>query len=55
MTTEAQIYAIGIITILVALHLSRVLCKSTLFMQNKANLLDAQINVTSVKTKYYEN
>ena len=25
------------------------------FMQNKANLLDAQMNVCSVKTKYYEN
>ncbi len=24
-------------------------------MQNKANLLDAQINVSSVKTKDYEN
>jgi len=27
----------------------------TLIMQNKANLLDAQMNVTSVLTKYYEN
>ncbi len=25
------------------------------FMQNKANLLDAQMNVNSVLTKYYEN
>jgi len=24
-------------------------------MQNKANLLDTQMNVGSVKTKYYEN
>jgi hypothetical protein len=24
-------------------------------MQNKANLLDTQMSVTSVKTKYYEN
>jgi len=26
-----------------------------LFMQNKANLLDAQMNVSSILTKYYEN
>ncbi len=51
MVAEAQIYAIGtcaigtcaigiitILNILVALHLSRVLYKSTLFMQNKPNL-----------------
>ncbi len=37
-----------------ALHLSRGLYKSHLFMQNKANLLDAQMNVTSVLTKDYE-
>ena len=37
------------------LHLSRTLYKSPLFMQNKANLLDAQMNVSSVLTKYYEN
>ena len=68
MSAEAQIYAIactiggtcaiGIITILnilVALHLSRVLYKSTLFMQNKPNLLNAQINVSSFITKDYEN
>jgi len=63
MATEAQIYAIGtcaigiltILNILVALHLSRVLYKSTLFMQNKANLLDSLMNVTSVLTKDYEN
>jgi len=24
-------------------------------MQNKANLLDAQMNVSSILTKYYEN
>ena len=40
---------------IVALHLSRVLYKSTLFMQNKPNLLDTQMNVGSVKTKDYEN
>ncbi len=43
------LYAVG------ALHLSRVLYKSTLFMQNKANLLDSRMNVTSVITKDYEN
>ena len=41
--------------VLCPLHLSRTLYKSTLFMQNKANLLDAQMNVTSFITKYYEN
>ena len=50
MVAEAQI-----LNILVALHLSRVLYKSTLFMQNKPNLLNAQINVTSVITKDYQN
>jgi len=50
MAAEAQI-----LNILVALHLSRVLYKSTLFMQNKPNLLDAQMNVGSVITKDYEN
>jgi len=37
------------------LHLSRVLYKSTLFMQNKPNLLDAQMNVSSILTTDYEN
>ena len=37
------------------LHLSRLLYKSTLFMQNKANLPDAQMKVSSVLTKDYEN
>ncbi len=58
MATEAQTCAIGILTILnilVALHLSRALYKSTLFMQNKPNLLDAQMNVTSFYTVDYEN
>ncbi len=54
MATEAQTCAIGILTILVALHLSRVLYKSTLFLQNKPNLLDAQMNVTSFYTVDYE-
>jgi len=37
------------------LHLSRALYKSTLFLQNKPNLLDAPMNVTSFYTKDYEN
>jgi len=53
MSTETQI--LTILNILVALHLSRALYKSTLFMQNKANLLDAQMNVTSFYTVDYEN
>ncbi len=40
---------------IIALHLSRALYKSTLFMQNKPNLLDAQMNVNTVITKDYEN
>ncbi len=57
MVAEAQTCAIGIITILnilVALYLSRVLYKSTLFMQNKPNLLKRQMNVSSVNTMNYE-
>jgi len=38
-----------------ALHLSRTLYKSTLFMQNKPNLPDAQMNVNSLLTMTYEN
>ena len=37
------------------LHLSRVLYKSTLFMQNKANFRRAKMNVGSLITKDYEN
>jgi hypothetical protein len=37
------------------LHLSRILYKSAHFMQNKPNLLDAQMNVSSILTKDYEN
>ena len=63
MATETQIYAIGtcaigiltILNILVALHLSRALYKSTLFMQNKPNLLAPQMNVSPFTTKDYEN
>ena len=37
------------------LHLSRNLYKSALFMQNKPNLFKAEMDVSSVKTKDYEN
>jgi hypothetical protein len=37
------------------LHLSRRLYKSDLFMQNKPNLMNAKIYVTSFLTKAYEN
>jgi len=37
------------------LHLSRNLYKSTHFMQNKPNLLDAQMNVNDDRKKDYEN
>ncbi len=52
MATETQIfsreiYPVGMIlpAYKAPLHLSRTLYKSTLFMQNKANLPDAQMNV----------
>jgi len=35
-------------------QLSRTLYKSTLFMQNKANLLDDQMNISSFITSKYE-
>jgi len=41
-------------TVLCPLQLSRILYKSALFMQNKANFLDAQMNVNSILTKDYE-
>jgi hypothetical protein len=44
-----------LLSAIVALHSSRVLYKFAPFMQNKPNLLNAQINVTSVKTKDYGN
>jgi len=53
MATEAQ--TITILNILVALPLSRVLYKSTLFMQNKPNLPAPQMNITPFITKHYEN
>jgi len=43
-----------LLSAIVALHLSRVLYKSTLFMQNKPNLLDTQMNVRSAITMNYE-
>ena len=42
-------------SVLRPLHLSRTLYKSTLFMQNKPNLLDAKMNVKSYNTEDYEN
>ncbi len=39
---------------IVALHLSRVLYKSTLFMQNKPNLPAPQMNTTACITRPYE-
>ncbi len=47
--SNAQLSAIA------PLHLSRVLYKSTLFMQNKANFRKSQMNVTSLITMDYEN
>ncbi len=38
-----------------ALHLSRTLYKSALFMQNKPNLPDVLMNVKSIHTVVYEN
>ena len=52
MAAEAQI--LTILNIPVALHLSRVLYKSTLFMQNKPNFRKAEMNITPVKTMNYE-
>jgi len=52
MAAEAQI--LTILNILAALHLSRALYKSTLFMQNKPNFWKSQMNVNNVLTKDYE-
>ena len=43
-----------LLSAIVALYLSRVLYKSTLFMQNKPNLPKAQMNVNTVITMNYE-
>jgi len=40
---------------LASLHLSRTLYKSTLFMQNKPNFQNAQMNLSSILTTDYEN
>jgi len=37
------------------LHLSRILYKSTLFMQNKPNFRKSQMNVSNIITRNYEN
>jgi len=42
-------------SVLAPLHLSRVLGKSALFMQNKPNFPDTQMNVSKVLTRHYEN
>jgi len=61
MTTESQIHQPRLSrpslwrSRIAPLHLSRALYKFTLFMQNKPNLPNAQINVSSVLTKDYEN
>ena len=52
MAAEAQI--LTILNILAALHLSRALYKSTLFMQNKPNFWKSQMNVNKVLTRDYE-
>ena len=36
------------------LQLSRILYKSTLFMQNKANVKIGKINISVATTKYYD-
>ena len=68
MTTEAQNlpfalpaplfrvpYTLRGSTVIVTLLMSRVLYKSTLFMQNKPNLLNTQMNVNPVLRKDYKN
>ncbi len=42
-------------SVLGPLHLSRILYKSALFMQNKPNFRKSQMNVNSLLTKDYEN
>ncbi len=62
MTTEAQTCAIGTCALMLlclraykaSLHLSRVLYKSTLFMQNKPNLRKVKMNLNFYPTKDYE-
>jgi len=42
-------------SVLCPLYLSRILYKSTLFMQNKPNFHDTQMNVNPYNTTDYEN
>ena len=44
-----------LLSAIVPLYLSRILCKSTLFTQNKPNFRKAGMNVNEVLTKDYEN
>ncbi len=62
MATEAQNlpFSAYLVYIFYSLLSSRYICResftnSPLFMQNKPNLLDAQMNISSVLTKDYEN
>ena len=57
MEFAANVYLVYIFySLLSSLYLCREFStNSLLFMQNKANLLNAQMNVSSVLTKYYEN
>jgi hypothetical protein len=56
MSTESQTpHPAQLASAIGALHLSRALYKFTLFMQNKANLLNTLMNVTSLITVDYEN
>ncbi len=57
MASETQIFSREMIlsAYKAALHLSRTLYKSTLFMQNKANFRKSQMNVNLYNTTDYEN
>jgi hypothetical protein len=57
MTTKPQILSREMILPVykAALHLSRALYKSTLFMQNKPNFRKAKMNESLFATKDYEN
>jgi hypothetical protein len=57
MTTKSQILSLEMIlrAYKAPLLLSRALYKSTLFMQNKPNLPDTQMNASPFITKDYEN
>ncbi len=57
MASEVQIFSREMIlsAYKAVLHLSRTLYKSTLFMQNKANFRNGQMNISSFITSKYEN